>query len=224
MRRVLLIAIFVLSIFSVYGKTVDLDLYLNQSYEGFGKNITLLNVDTKEDKAVICINQQKFIISNDRSIDNILLEIGSFKKDFVRMDISDGCDRCKCETNCDNSVCFDICDEDSDCETRRNFNVECKGKPKDCVYTAIIEEVPVKEVVKKTGCSKDSECDDGDKCTVDNCDEDECYHTKIDNCANAITSGATTEVKSSESPAKISYYLIFLVAILGLLFLIKKVI
>lgn len=212
MRRGLIVAIFVLCLVSVSARTIDIDLYFNQSQEEFGKNITLISVDTKEDKAIICVNQEKFIITDTKNIDGLSIDLRTVKKDYISLDLESSCTNCKCEDKCDNSICFDKCQSDDDCLKLHGYAVKCSGTPKECVYEEIVnvEENTTEETVKGL-CLIDKDCDDDDKCTVDSCTNEECKNVKIQNC-NGV---AATEEQSS--PSNFAYYLIFLVVILGLL-------
>lgn len=85
-----------------------INLFVNQSYSDDGKNITLLNIDEKRDKALVCINNEAAILSEgkQKTVNDVSLLIKKISKDQIRVDIKVYCDDCVCDNNCLNFKCI----------------------------------------------------------------------------------------------------------------------
>ena len=108
---------------------VKVNIFLNQSYSKDGRNVTL--VDLTKDKALICINNEKAIISKDKlkTIKDVSLELKNIYPDKIRVDVKVYCKDCVCGNSCNNIDCvsFDHKDIQKDIlkeETEDQINSE----------------------------------------------------------------------------------------------------
>jgi len=106
MRKLLLIAITLLITSSVAAETMELNI--GKSYSDEDKNITILKIENK--KALVCINNQKGIVSLKKRVDinGVAIE---FKRDYQTYGKFDiyipNCYKCICEGDCLNTLCQD---------------------------------------------------------------------------------------------------------------------
>lgn len=66
-------------------------------------NITLMDYRKKDDKVLLCINDEREILSEDKRIGEIYFEIKSFRDDGVKLILDGDCDEC---ITSDNANCF----------------------------------------------------------------------------------------------------------------------
>lgn len=80
-----------------------------ESYMNDGRNVTLLAIDNKRDKVLVCVNDEKVIISKDRpkTINEVSLSLKSISDYLIRVDINVYCKKCRCDESCLNLKCFD---------------------------------------------------------------------------------------------------------------------
>lgn len=91
----------------VYARSVDVDLYKNDSYMKDGINITLMNIDKEKNKFIICANGENYIVTESGiSREHFTIKVDNIKKDKVELNIDIDCKDCKCEGYCNNKRCF----------------------------------------------------------------------------------------------------------------------
>ena len=145
------------------GESVDLD----------GTNITLLATSTRDDNVLLCVNNQKAIVTDSRRVGYALIEVDEVDKASARLTIDVDCqDDCLCN-DCDNSLC---------------------SPPAACPEDDVSEGGWVHE------CEASSDCDDGLACTEDLCTQikKECRHTEIPGCGNPLTGRVALTVNPPE--------------------------
>lgn len=194
------------------------------------KNITLLNLDFKNDKILVCVNNEIAIISSDDRVDVNRAKIklkDIIGEDYAKLEIEiDKCkeDSCRCGIDCRNFRCItqptpqNECSADLDCDDGNDQTLDkCEGTPKKCEYSLI--EIPE--------CATDIDCDDANMCTEDKCTNNECIHNPID-CNQTAPDDVTGRVAGQpgfdfKKPIFIVFIaLIVLIILLGILFGIKK--
>jgi len=146
MRKIIILtAILILSIAFVsaeYQKTTErFTLEEGQSIEFNGKKLTLLNLDFENEKVIVCVNGERTILSKrkTKTVNDAILDLRevTMNKAEIRMWVN--CPKCECDESCDNSICFDECYEDKDCDDGNDLTEDkCYGTPKKC-YNKIIE-------------------------------------------------------------------------------------
>ena len=87
-----------------------IDLLLNKSFVNDGRNISLIDINIAKEKALICINNEKAILSKGKpkTVNNVVLELRKTYKDKINLDAKVYCEDCECDTNCSNSDCITI--------------------------------------------------------------------------------------------------------------------
>lgn len=143
-KAIILVLILVLSTVFVsagYEKTTDrFSLEEGQSIKFNGKKLTLLNLDFENEKVIVCVNGEKSILakSSTKTVNDAVLDLRkvTLNKADIRMWVN--CPGCECDESCDNSACFDECEEDKDCDDNNELTEDkCYGKPKRCYNTKI---------------------------------------------------------------------------------------
>lgn len=178
MRKVIFLAIIlILSTAFVsadsYQKTTErVMLEEGQSIEFNGKRLTLLNLDFENERAIICVNGERTILGmrKTKTINEAILELKKVTMNKAEIRIWINCPSCECDESCDNSVCFNECYKDEDCDDGNDLTEdECYGIPKSCHNKKVKE------------CVTDEDCDDMEECTTDKCSEiGKCVHTETD--------------------------------------------
>ena len=85
-------------------KTQTIKLDKGQSTVIEGINVTLMDFVKKDKKALVCVNDEKAIISDDKRVNGVYFEVSSFKRgDGVKFVLDADCDDC---IESDNSKCF----------------------------------------------------------------------------------------------------------------------
>ena len=216
--------IVLLTVFLVLAKTETVELKEGESFEIKDKNLTLIKFDPDDDKIIVCVNNEKAIVSDeiDKSVNGVTIHIKSVKKDYAKLELTRRCtsSKCSCEKtdeDCSNIECFHECDSDAECDdNNKTTNDFCRGSPRKCLNI---------KIEQKAECTKDSDCDDYDKCTIDSCIVGVCNHKDIVNC------GIDTEKNEIKKEDKINekdkyltvfFIILFLIIIILLFFNILK--
>ena len=87
---------------------VRVDLFLNQSYSKYDKNITL--IDISKNKALVCINNEKAILSEEKpkTVNDVNFEVKQVFSDKIKVEIKVYCqENCECTDLCSNSECLE---------------------------------------------------------------------------------------------------------------------
>jgi len=82
-------------------------LFKNQSYFDEGKNITLLGIDHRKDKALFCVNNEQAIVADgaQKTVNEVSLSVKSVSSEKIRVEIDVYCKDCECDSNCLNLEC-----------------------------------------------------------------------------------------------------------------------
>ncbi|MAH07561.1 hypothetical protein CMI38_04915 [Candidatus Pacearchaeota archaeon] len=143
--RVLLILVLLLPIGEAKTKTFTFQRDGSEVIEDI--NVTLLDFDKKENKVIVCVNNKKGIISNDKKINGVYFEIKKYEGETVKMSLEVECNECVIR---DNLECYDECRINSDCDDNDKETLDsCKGRPKQCIHTKVVVPKSV-ELVNKT--------------------------------------------------------------------------
>lgn len=68
-----------------------------------GINVTLIDFIKKDRKVLICVNDEKTIISDDKRVNKVYIDMRSFRDEGVRLELEADCDDCIAS---DNAKCF----------------------------------------------------------------------------------------------------------------------
>ena len=146
------IFLFLLPVGYAKSKTVILDRGDSLVMEGI--NITLMDYNKKKDKVLVCVDNSRYIIKDERRAGRVYFEIRSFRDDGVKIILDADCDDC---TVSDNSGCYAARNID---ENITEEDVEIESDETAGIEEGIIdkEEVEEKEEVErgKTGEAKSS--------------------------------------------------------------------
>lgn len=129
-------------------RTLTEDLKVGDSVIIENQRVSLLSLDKKEDKVVLCVNDVKTIISKDRdrTINNVRVDIRSITESQVKLKLESSCKNCILS---DNNLCINQCNANSDCDDNNNSTIDvCTRTPKECIYTNL-PEAPKKELKKQ---------------------------------------------------------------------------
>lgn len=195
MRKIIILAIILLlSIASISAKSTStserIALEKGQSTDFNGKRVTLLNLDFENERVVVCINGEKMILSDKtKKVNGATLDLRKVTMNKAEIRIWVDCPGCECDNTCDNSVCFDECYKDKDCDDGNDLTEDtCYGDPKRCHYKKVRE------------CTINEHCDDENECTIDKCSEllKKCVYTEKSDCKK------TEETKEQITSASIT--------------------
>ncbi len=95
----------ILNILLVSSAIEKITLKPGESYSSKDKNISL--VRSSENYVILCVNQQKKILTRDQWFDNIYFDLINKDRNSVTMKINVDCkENCICNGKCDNSECL----------------------------------------------------------------------------------------------------------------------
>jgi len=119
-----------------------INLYLNDSYLNYGRNISL--IDISKEKALICVNNEKAIISKDKtkSVNHVSLVLKKVYKDYIRVDINVNCEDCKCDNNCTNKNCIIITKKEK--EELKEVSTDVKEEINENISIELVENEGIK--------------------------------------------------------------------------------
>jgi len=205
MKKYLVFGLFFM-VFLVLAKTETVEMKEGESFEIKDKNVTLIKFDPENDKIIVCVNNEKAIVSDelDKSVNGVTIHIKSVKIDYAKIELTRSCtsSKCSCEEtseDCSNVECFNECDYDSECDDGDEDTLDfCTGSPKKCVNNPIEKQVE---------CVKDAECDDANDCTIDKCVDGECIHDDIIGCVLDEEVDKPVEVVSGDKNGE--YFIVF---------------
>ncbi len=176
----------------------DVTLDVGGSFLLDGKNITLVNSGDKS--TLLCINQEKVIVSKDKRVQNIFVDYRSSDEQKARFKLEYDCgEDCDCdEDECNNNLCIE------------SIITKVKGN-----------NTPEEELE----CTENSDCDDSDLCTSDFCTGNKCIYQKINGCGAPISGQSQDEEAQDDWFIKsLAYLLLALVILLAVISIIKIII
>lgn len=109
MKKLILLVILLLIIPISLAKTEKITMYPGMSRVIENSNITLISLDEKNNKAVVCINNEKKILTEDaeKTLGKLIINAKSIKLDYVDFELKSDCKDCICNTvECSNAACF----------------------------------------------------------------------------------------------------------------------
>lgn len=91
----------------VSAEIIDVDLSRWESFEFQGKNITILNLNEDDDKAIICVNNVKTIVSDEKekNIEHVSIDLRHVNNGVASLRLDGTCRKCECDENCANELC-----------------------------------------------------------------------------------------------------------------------
>ncbi|MDD5331675.1 MAG: hypothetical protein PHE43_02540 [Candidatus Nanoarchaeia archaeon] len=93
----------------VFAKVESIDISKDQSYLAPGHNITLLSLDSKDDKVLLCVNNERIIVSTDstKETDNLSIDLKEvYNDETARLKLETTCKSCSCDDSCSNELCY----------------------------------------------------------------------------------------------------------------------
>ena len=92
----------------VYATSEVIDLKIGDSFLIVDKNITLINIDDKDDKVILCINNVKVIVNRnlDKTVNDVIISVRSIDENSTRVKFERKCKKCVCDDSCLNNLCF----------------------------------------------------------------------------------------------------------------------
>jgi len=148
MKKAILLLILVMMPVAL-ARTEEVELKQGESYSFDGRNITLMKLDKSDERVVICVNNKKEIVSENKYIEGINIDLKWVKEDSAKFEFRfSECEECNYRS-WDNLDCFDECSVDLDCDDSNENTVDrCDGKPRKCINTEIKKEEEKKEEEK----------------------------------------------------------------------------
>lgn len=145
-KAILLIVLAILLAATIEARTLTEEIQVGSSVTIENQKVSIVEIDTKYDKAIICVNDVKGIVSrdSDKTINNVRVELRSVSSNSAKLRLESDCKNC---IEKDNAICFNECYIDSDCNDNNKATIDqCLGTPRKCVYneTTVIEE-PVQQ-------------------------------------------------------------------------------
>ncbi|MEK6936937.1 MAG: hypothetical protein AABW58_02600 [Nanoarchaeota archaeon] len=91
-----------------YSARVNLEV--SESYYSDGRNVTLLGIDKDNGKALVCVNNERAILSKDRqkTVNEVSLLVKRISKEDIRLDVKVYCEDCECDDSCLNDRCIEL--------------------------------------------------------------------------------------------------------------------
>lgn len=107
MKSFLIIFVILILVFP-FVNAARVNLNLNESYSDDGRNITLLGIDNKRDKVLICVNNERAILSKERqkTVKDVSLFVKKVADDEIRVVVKVYCEECECDNTCLNTECI----------------------------------------------------------------------------------------------------------------------
>ena len=108
MKKLILLVILLLIIPIILAKTEKVTMYSGMSRQIENSNITLISLDEKENKIIVCINNEKRILEEDteRAIGKLIINVKSINLNYVDLELKSDCRDCACTSGCSNNLCF----------------------------------------------------------------------------------------------------------------------
>lgn len=103
MKTWVIAVVFLFLVPVIFAKTQTVTLDKGESFVIENINVTLIDYDKGDEKLLVCVNDQRAILSDDKRVDNVYFEIKSFKSNGVKIVLEADCDDCEIS---DNSECF----------------------------------------------------------------------------------------------------------------------
>ena len=88
-----------------YAATEFVSLDQNESFLIKDKNITLLGISDDEKSVLVCVNNEKAILSSDKTLNKVGLSLRKANETSARLKISYKCPNCVCSSDCSNDLC-----------------------------------------------------------------------------------------------------------------------
>jgi hypothetical protein len=110
MKKGIYLIILLMLIPLVIAKTEYVDLEKGQSYRASDSNITLLSVNSEKDKIILCVNNNKYILSEEssRNLKNLIIDLKDIYNDNkIRLKLESTCSNCICKEDCSNVDCYE---------------------------------------------------------------------------------------------------------------------
>jgi hypothetical protein len=214
MKHLLLLLILIVYLAQVSAETTRAKLGIDQSILLKDRNLTILGIDTKNDKVLACINGQRYILSEKLNIGDAYIELKNVKTDYVDLEFKVSCKKCSCiGDSCSNAACYSLCKSDNDCNDNNDKTRDaCTGLPKTC------QNLPV----NGKQCNAGSDCNDGNKCTTDICSVSHaCINKEIGGCLATEAIDNNKEI-AQEAGINLTLILAFVLALFAFLSVIKR--
>jgi len=103
MKLWMVVVIFLFLVPIGYARTKTVILDRGDSYIMENINLTLIDYRKRDDKILVCVDDERAIISDEKRVGEIYFEIRSFRDDGVKLTLDADCDDCIVS---DNSDCF----------------------------------------------------------------------------------------------------------------------
>lgn len=164
----------------VFAATETITLTVGGSTEINGVNFTLLGTNTNGDKVLICVNNEKVIISGVETVGNAIIRVKDIFSESANLQLEVSCpDICVCGSDCSNDVCLSSAPPKVECVTDTDCDDSNPNTLDHCVQ-GVCQHNPV----PLQSCISNADCNDNNPCTVDECSQviKKCVHTEIQGC------------------------------------------
>lgn len=147
MVMILAIALFFISLSSAFALTEYTELIIGESYQIKDKNITLIGISSDEESLIVCVNNQKEILSNDKTINEIGLHIRDTNKTSASLKITYKCPNCICSSECSNKFC--VGDKKEEKPTKTSKEKEVNGSSEKSIEQITAESIKKIKIVNE---------------------------------------------------------------------------
>jgi len=105
MKKYVLLVLLIVLLPLVQAKTSTVSLTKGQNYVIENINITLIDFNDKDEKAIICVNNERYILNEDeeKRVNGVLAEVRSINPAYAELRLEADCEDCEIS---DNKDCF----------------------------------------------------------------------------------------------------------------------
>jgi len=108
-KAIILIILLILLVPIGLAKTETVELRTGDSRLIEDSNVTLLSINERDNKIIVCVNSQKQILEEkqEKTVNNLRIDVKDVKYDYAKLTLDSDCRNCICNTNeCSNAACF----------------------------------------------------------------------------------------------------------------------
>ena len=106
MKKVMVIISFLIVISTAFALTEYPTLKPGESYLIKDRNVTLIGISYDENSILLCINNEKAIVSDSTTVNKVSVSLRSVDNAQARLKLEYKCSNCICSNDCSNKLCI----------------------------------------------------------------------------------------------------------------------
>ena len=125
----------ILLVIPVKAETITQEMNILDTVVIDNQTVTLLDLETKKDKIVVCVNNEKNIVAKNKPkiVNNVRFEVRKVDNNIAKIKMKSKFKKCVAK---DNKECLHKCNTDTDCDNEDGTTIdECTGIPRECKYS-----------------------------------------------------------------------------------------